>query len=901
MAMFRFLIKRIIQLKLVAALSCFCFFVSSQGKAYGSDINVFILQSYHQEYPWTKQENQGITDTLNGLYEGINIRYSTEYLDTKRVGFSEQYQLFFHDYLQRKYAGYTPDIIFVSDDNALTFIRRFRSTLFAGVPIIFCGVNDIHAETQIRESNIYGVFEVKDIAANLKLIQKLFPDTDSITLVGDNSTTYRAIHQQILSLPSAVAPENKMEFVADADISAVTQHLQKRQRGIVLLTTIGSFSDELGNTMTIPRVIERLCSSGEFILFSMEDVYMHTGVLGGIVTSGRDQGAAAAIKAYTLLTDDTIRQESQFEKGPNVPTFNFKELTKLSISSNDLPVDSKILGRPLSLLAEFKEVILISVAAFVIMLILLAFLSLNMVRRKKAEAALLASEGFLSSVLDNLPDMVFVKDAENLRFVRLNKAGEKIFGHSQQNIVGKNDFDFFPRDEAEFFTQMDRQTLENQELLDIPEEPIHTPDGLRYLHTKKIPILDSHGIPSYLIGISRDITELKNADQTRRELEDKLKQAQKMESIGTLAGGIAHDFNNILSSIIGYTELAQRQSNSPAVVERLLNGALKGTERAKQLVRQILTFSRKGVSERVPIVLADVVKEGLDLLRSSLPSTISIQESLTSRSCVHADPTQMHQIIMNLGTNGYQAMLDNGGTLVVRLDEEHINMRGEARVIDIEPGWYLHLSIQDTGRGMDKETLDRMFDPYFTTKGPESGTGLGLAVVHGIVKNHGGHIAVYSEPEIGTTVDIYLPVSASDSDFTENPTVKRDVSGGSEKILLVDDEKDIVLLTQKYLTSYGYEVNGFTSSLEALLEYKRNSAEYDMLMTDMTMPRMTGIELAREVFQVNQDLPVVLCTGHSDDIDRDRALSMGIKAYCEKPMNIDDILLTIREVFDRQK
>ncbi len=880
----------------------FCLSPGTLTEAYAvdTDINVFILHSYNQEYPWTKQENSGIINTLNSLFEGKNVSYSTEYLDSKRVDLNDDYQSFFLNYLQQKYKDYIPDIVFLSDDNALKFMWRFHRDLFSSVPVVFCGVNDASVAEQLRDTRFRGVFEVKDVSANLRLINKLLPEHKTVTFIGDDSTTYKAIHQSIQSQSLETLSETRIEFVAAMNISTVLQQLQVRQKGLLILTTVGGFTDERGKTISISQVIKRLCSSGEFVIISMEDVYMHEGVLGGIVTSGRAQGAAAAKMGHALLTDKGQEITSQFSNGPNIPTFNYVEMAKLGLSTQSLPSDSEILGKPLSLYDEFSEIIQISIGAFVVMLILLVFLSLSVVRRKKAESDLQANENFLTSVLDNLPDMVFVKDAKDLRFVRLNTAGETIFGESQDNVIGKNDFDFFPKEEADFFTKKDRQTLENKVLVDIPEEPIHTPDGVRFLHTKKIPILDTSGNPTYLLGISRDITELINARQKRRELEDKLKQAQKMESIGTLAGGIAHDFNNILSSIIGYTELAQRQSTNPEVVEKLLNGALKGTERAKQLVRQILTFSRKGVSERVPVVLADVIKEGLNLLRSSLPSTITIQESLTSRSCVHADPTQMHQIIMNLGTNGYQAMLDKGGTLVVRLDEEEINTQGNANILGIEPGWYLHLSIRDTGRGMDKKTLERMFDPYFTTKGPESGTGLGLAVVHGIVKNHGGYVSVVSEPEIGTTVDIYLPVTTSDSSVTLGSKTKHDVTGGSESILLVDDEQDIVTMAASHLTSHGYRVTSFTSSLEALLEFKKNPDTYDLLITDMTMPRMTGTELAEAIFQVTPHFPVMLCTGHSDNVDRNKALSMGIRAYCEKPMNLDEMLITIRQTLDNK-
>ncbi len=884
-------LKRVVAILIL--IYCFC----SPKEAYSSEIDVFILHSYHQEYPRTKLENRGIINTFNSLFAGKDISYSTEYLDTKRVNFSEQYQLFFKDYLHHKYAGYTPQIIFVSDDDALQFMVRFRKDLFSEVPIVFCGVNDTSKDLRLREDNIYGIFEVKDIVTNLKLIRRLLNDIETVTFVGDRSTTSMVIHREIQELTAENQLALKTEFISDTQIAGLVSKLQQKQRDILVLASVGSLHDDHGHTITIPKVIEQLRDSGDYIIFSMEDADIGVGVLGGFVSSCSAQGAAAAIKGVALLSGKVIEPKDRFGNGPSFPTFNYNELTRLGISLNQLPDDAQILGKPQSLYEEFQNIIHLGIAAFAIMLVLVVFLSMSVMRRKKAEQDLQASENFLSSALDNLPDMVFVKDAEDLQFVRLNKKGEEIFGAKQENVIGKTDFDFFPEEEAAFFTQKDRQTLENRILVDVPEEPIHTPEGLRYLHTKKIPILDAQGRPKYLLGISRDITELKRAEQQKRELEDKLKQSQKMESIGTLAGGIAHDFNNILSSIIGYTELAKKQTTQPENVSKLLDGTLKGAERAKQLVHQILTFSRKGASERVSIVLADVIQQNIALLRSSLPSTITIEEHLNTRSCVHADPTQMHQIIMNLGTNGYQAMLDKGGKLLLKLEEEEIG-GSAAKVLGIDPGWYLHFTIQDTGQGMDKQTLERMFDPYFTTKGLEAGTGLGLAVVHGIVKNHGGSITVISKPDNGTTVDIYLPVSESAGAKTSIQEQADKILGGNESILLVDDEQDIVQITKSYLVDYGYRVTAFNSSLETLLEFKKNPDSFDLLITDMTMPRMNGIELAEEIWCIKPQFPVVLCASHGDNINRTTALTRGVRAYCEKPMNIGEILTAVREVLD---
>lgn len=414
------------------------------------------------------------------------------------------------------------------------------------------------------------------------------------------------------------------------------------------------------------------------------------------------------------------------------------------------------------------------------MLILILFLLGSNYRRKKAEMSLVESEQFLDSVLDNLPDMIFVKDAHDLRFVRLNRAAEKYFGKPVKEIIGKNDFDFFPQEEAEFFTRKDRETLSNRVLVDIPVEKIQTPVGERLLHTQKMPLYDRDGRAIYLLGISKDITEDIAMANERQELEEKLKQAQKMESIGTLAGGIAHDFNNILSSIIGYTELAQLQADKPEAVEKLLAGTLKGAERAKQLIRQILTFSRKGQMKHEIVALSDVVKEAVKLLRATLPSTVELVGKYNFSGVIQADSTQMQQVVMNLCTNGHHAMGDKGGTITVTVDEVRFEDNDKRPIPHMENGRYVELVITDTGKGMERETILRMFDPYFTTKGSDSGTGLGLAVVHGIVKTHGGYISVASEVGMGTSIHIFLPAAEGEQSETEKPDPETDlVIGGA--------------------------------------------------------------------------------------------------------------------------
>jgi len=397
-------------------------------------------------------------------------------------------------------------------------------------------------------------------------------------------------------------------------------------------------------------------------------------------------------------------------------------------------------------------------------------------------------------------------------------------------------------------------------------------------------------------GIMIDISDQKQAEEDKKKLEVQLHQAQKMESIGTLAGGIAHDFNNVLTSIIGYTELTMDDVTEVSSAKKNLQNVLKAAMRAKDMVQQILAFSRKTDNEKKPIKVQTVVKDALKMLRASIPSTVQIHQNIND-DCrpVLADPTQIHQVVMNLATNAYQALQEKGGLLELTLMEEKIGFDNSDP--DLGPGTYLKLMVSDTGHGMDNVVMEKIFDPYFTTKSPGEGTGIGLAVVHGIVKSHGGHIKVDSKIGEGTAFHIYLPLIETGPSEPRAITAEP-VPTGTERILFVDDQSDIVFMTQQILERLGYQVTSRTSSLEALEAFRAKPDEYDLVITDMTMPNMTGVELARKLKKLKSDIPIVICSGFSEMIDEDKAKALGIHAYIMKPIVTEEIARIIRKVLD---
>ena len=380
--------------------------------------------------------------------------------------------------------------------------------------------------------------------------------------------------------------------------------------------------------------------------------------------------------------------------------------------------------------------------------------------------------------------------------------------------------------------------------------------------------------------------------------EKQLQQVMKLQAIGTLAGGIAHDFNNILFPIVGYTELTMDDTPEDSQARQNLQEVLKATNRAKELVQQILAFSRQSSQERKPLKIQYLIKEAFKLLRATIPSSIEIDCDI-DEFCgpINGDPTQIHQIIMNLCTNAYHAMQESGGKLEVKLKEININYEQSQERVGMKIGKHIELTVKDSGHGMDQQVMDRIFEPYYTTKEQGKGTGLGLSVIHGIVKNYGGDIVVSSQSGKGSTFKVYLPVIDEFEEEIETTAPSTEING-TERILLVDDEKQIIDIEQQILERLGYKVTPKTDSEEALEEFAAQPDRFDLVITDMTMPKMTGDQLAKRMMDIKPQIPVILCTGFNEAITEEKALAMGIDKFVMKPIIKDDLANTIRTVLD---
>jgi PAS domain S-box-containing protein len=402
---------------------------------------------------------------------------------------------------------------------------------------------------------------------------------------------------------------------------------------------------------------------------------------------------------------------------------------------------------------------------------------------------------------------------------------------------------------------------------------------------------DKIGEPVRFTGIHIDITDYK-------KMAEQLKQSQKMEAIGTLAGGIAHDFNNILSGILGYSQLAHENLNNSEKAHDYIEQIIKGAQRAADLTKQILTFSRQSDDEKQPFPIYLEVQDALKLLRSSMPSTIEIKSKLNSKKLVLADPIEIHQVIMNLCTNAYHAMRETGGCLTVSLTDVECSGSTFFKGKKVAAGAYIDLEVSDTGSGMDKKTLERVFEPYFTTKEKGDGTGLGLALADAIVEKHDGFYDVKSEPAKGTTFHLYFPIVKGCEEKINHKIHKEPQLPGNEKIMVVDDEDAITEIYKTLLENFGYQVNTFDNAVDALETFKTDPDQFDLIITDMTMPGLTGDKFALEIFKIKPDFPIILCSGFSDNISPGKVLQLGIRYFIQKPVLNQDLMIIIRKIFE---
>ncbi|MBN1225269.1 MAG: PAS domain S-box protein [Candidatus Aminicenantes bacterium] len=496
----------------------------------------------------------------------------------------------------------------------------------------------------------------------------------------------------------------------------------------------------------------------------------------------------------------------------------------------------------------------------------------------------------LSIAIEQVTDEIIITDLEG-KIQYVNRAFEKTTGYSREEAIG-NAWDFLRSGNPDPALQEKlRETIQGGKTWKGQITNRRKDSRLIQQDVTINPLFNDSGKITGYISLKRDVTE-------SLRLEDQLRQAQKMEAVGTLAGGIAHDFNNILGAIMGYAELAKFKT-ADIHIQPYLEQMLTACHRSKELIKQILTFCRQESLEKKPVTVAPLVKETVKMLRASFPSTIEIRLEITNpNDRILADPTQLHQVIMNLCTNALHAMEKRTGVLEIHLERCDVSTGGRLYDTDWKEGSYLKMTVTDDGQGINPSIKDKIFDPFFTTRKAGEGTGLGLSVVYGIVKNHGGFISVESEMGRGTSFSVHLPLIDWEEEDDRKDCLPWPTGKGT--ILLVEDEEPLASLGREILTSLGYDVSVRFNGQDALQAFRADPCRYDLVITDMTMPKMTGATLSAEMLKIRPELPIILTTGSSERISEEDAKKIGIREYILKPVSLDKLAQVIRGTLDRK-
>ncbi|MBK9989704.1 MAG: response regulator [Verrucomicrobia bacterium] len=832
---------------------------------------VLVVLSYHVGMVWEDAVTQGLIDKLGEETDLIITQ-----LDVKRYPTAGREKRMLESLSNRAKIS-RPVLVITVDDFAYRFVLDHRAELLPDTPIVFGGVNFWQGNPP---PGVTGVVEAIDLASTIKLMEQLQPEAQRWVVVNDLTETGQANRKAFDQIRAKNDP-HEILWLGDGSFAETEERLSrldpKRDAVLLLSWTL----DRTGLTRSYEQSAKKARAVCPAPIFGVWEFYFGRGIVGGALLDGRLHGQEIGDIAKRVLAGENVDGIPVVTKCRTRLKIDYRETLRFSFQKKSLPPEAEIHNRILPAWEQYPGAFIAIVVVIALQGVTISWLVVVIQRRRQARASLHASEANLRHTLNSIEEAVIVTDSEN-KITRINSAAEKLTsvtaieacGQALSHVLQLKNFE-------------SGEVLVLPNLLSLQQSPGDSRPSRARLKSRSgtesivihstAAIRDEIGVYHGIVMVLRDVT-------AQQKLEEQLYQAQKMESIGQLAGGIAHDFNNILAVIVGHGELLRDQLQKQPEALEDLEMLLRGTERATQLVQQILAFSRKTKHETIPILLQNVVKEALKFLRSTIPASIEIAPRISSDlPLVLADSTQIHQVVMNLCTNAAHAMKDApNGRLEVRLESLHADAEFAVMHAGLHEGEYVRLAVSDTGHGMDDATIKHIFEPFFTTKVNGEGTGLGLSVVHGIIKACNGGIFVYSHPGEGTIFHVYLPALSIARTHRDAGTSSIP-AGNGEHILFVDDEPAICIAARRILVNLGYQVTTFNKPLAALEHIKERAGEFALLVTDLTMPGADGITLAREAHLISPGLPVILTTGFAADRTEEQLKTQGISKLLIKP------------------
>ncbi len=838
---------------LVFCLLCLLFgvplFAEDAAGAAGTRGNVLVLVSRGPSDLWASAEVDGMLRVFRETKPALQP--IVEYMDWQ-TGFTPEQEARLAAYYASKFAVQKIRTVIASGEPALDFVLAQRERLFPQAEAVACAISRLEEGKQ--RSWLTAILEETDSPGTFRLALQLQPDLQHFTILDDSTGMGISEKSRIEAACPNEVERVKLTVIAGDTTPTIAAALENLPAKSAVL---------LARSRLSPRLLEVLCQRSAAPIYGLWAPVHLEGIIGGSLLDGEEQGAAAAKTALRLFGGEKASAIPVVSNVPHRLIVNYPEAVRAGVSIGSIPAGAELRNRPPTFWMQHGGVILWAAVVIVALGAVLVLLLFKIHRKSEAASELSETLSTLNATFDSTADGVLVVDnsgrvtACNERFLELwripaelatRKHDEAFLRHTLLQLTAPSVFLSRVR---ELYSNPDASS--QGELVEFKDGRIFERDSRPLRQGKRI---------MGRVWSFRDVTARVNADKERRRAGDQLAQTQKMEALGNLAGGIAHDFNNILTGVIGYVELAKARlpGRHPAADD--LDHVLRASERAKDLVRQILTFSRKRAPEKKAIPLESVVRDTLKLLRAVVPAAIEIRADLASTAgTVMADPTQIHQALLNLATNAVHAMGQTAGQIRVSL--QSFEVLPEFAVIHppLRPGAHVCLAVTDTGHGMDAATIKRIFEPFFTTKEPGEGTGLGLAVVQAIVHNHDGLLTVESELNLGSAFRIYLPV-ARESQVGKLVQEELTPEGNNEHLLVVDDEAMITEVYRCFLESLNYRVTVAHSPEQALETFRKAPGDFTGLVTDFNMPQMNGLELVRRIRAIRGDLPALLVTGY---------------------------------------
>jgi|GEM_PF-1015490 len=848
---------------------------------------VLLIHSFEPYLPYSIAINQSIRSAMEAD-ETFSMDFYTEYLDLARYS-EEDYPKRLLEILRHKYSKKSLDLVFVMLNPALDFVTKHPQELFSDIPIVFCTIDESQIKERGLSPNITGVLMQMDPKGTLDAALRLQPDTHNVIVIGGTHPNDKVYENTVRQAFKKYETRLDISYLTDMSLGAILASVRTLPKNTIVLY-ISMYQDGTGKALVPRDVLAVIARTSNVPVYGMLESYIGYGVVGGHIVSFEEQGEKAANIGLRVLHGKKPA-EIPMSPGSNVYMFDWRQIKRWGMNEQNLPPQSVVLFRKLTIWDEHKWKILSIIVFCLIESLLITILLVQRVTRRKIEDALRESEKKYRNIFENALEGIFQTTQDGL-FISANPALSRMCGFdspqemmtSITNIAGQI-----------YVNPEDRTKLkvlhEDQLFVEGFETQIYNKNGGKiWISLNERSVLGVNGDVLYYEGTIEDIT-------ARKHLESQLRQSQKMEAIGTLAGGVAHDFNNILTAITGYGNMLQMGMGDDNKRRHYADQILVASKKAANLTQSLLAFSRKQTIDPKPCTLNTILQGIEKLLRRLVTEDIEFKIVFADPDItIMADANQMDQVLMNLVTNARDAM-SNGGSLTIEaksvfLEGEFLQNYGFGK-----PGAHALISIIDTGIGMDEKTREKIFEPFFTTKEVGKGTGLGLSIVYGIIKQHNGHINIYSEPGKGTVCKIYIPVIKAQAEELGLPD--RDVKGGTETILLAEDNDQLRNLTKEVLLANGYTVIEANDGEQAIERFMENKDVIDILILDVVMPKKNGKDAYNAMQKLKTDIKVLFTSGYTGDIVLNKGVCNGEVNFISKPFSPKDLLLRVREILDK--